>query len=150
MTVKNWHSLSLITEILNRLCGVKIFLKLNLKDTYHRLRIRESDEWKTAFRTRYNHFEYLIMPFDLANVSATFQAYINRALVGLIDITCVIYLNDILIYSAEPAKYWRYIKQVLKRLRQFQLYINLKKYRFCTQLVEFLEFIVIINNVIMN
>ena len=90
------------------------------------------------------------MPFDLANVSATFQAYINRALVGLIDITCVIYLNDILIYSAEPAKYWRYIKQVLKRLRQFQLYINLKKYRFCTQLVEFLEFIVIINNVIMN
>lgn len=105
VTVKNRHPLPLITETLNRLCGVKVFSKLDLKDAYHRLRIREGDEWKTAFRTRYGHFEYLIMPFGLANAPATFQAYINRALIGLVDVTCVVYLNDILIYSAEPAEH---------------------------------------------
>ena len=72
VTVKNRHSLFLIIETLNRLCGAKVFSKLDLKDAYHRLHIREGDEWKTAFRTRYNYFEYLIMSFGLANVLATF------------------------------------------------------------------------------
>ena len=150
MTVKNRHPLPLITETLDRLCGAKVFSKLDLKDAYHRLRIREGDEWKTAFRTRYGHFEYLIMPFGLANAPATFQAYINRALIGLVDVTCVVYLDDILIYSAEPAEHWQHIKQVLERLRQFQLYANLKKCRFCTQSVEFLGFVVTTNGVAMD
>ena len=72
VTIKNRHSLSLISETLNRLNEVKRFTKLNLKNTYHRIRIRKGDEWKTAFRTRYDHFEYLIMSFDLINASATF------------------------------------------------------------------------------
>ena len=90
------------------------------------------------------------MPFGLANAPATFQAYINRALIGLVDVTCVVYLDDILIYSAEPAEHWQHVKQVLERLRQFQLYANLKKYRFCTQSVEFLGFIVTTNGVAMD
>lgn len=142
VTLKNRHPLPLITETLDRLSGSKIFTKLDLKDAYHRIRIKEGDEWKTAFRTRYGHFEYLVMPFGLANAPATFQAYINRALVGLVDTTCVVYLDDILIYSNDPSQHWNHVKQVLERLRQFSLFVNLKKCQFGTQRVEFLGFIV--------
>lgn len=142
VTVKNRHLLPLITEILNRLYGVKVFSKLDLKDAYHKIRIKAGDEWKTAFRTRYGHFEYLVMPFGLANAPATFQAYINRALAGLVDVTCVVYLDNILIYSAEPAQHWQHVKQVLERLRQFSLFANLKKCQFFTKRVEFLGFII--------
>ena len=85
VTVKNRGALPLISETLDRLAGSKVFTKLDLKDAYHRIRIRRGDEWKTAFRTRYGHFEYTVMPFGLANAPATFQAYINRALAGIVD-----------------------------------------------------------------
>ena len=113
VTIKNRYLLPLITETLDRLSGAKIFLKLDLKDAYYRIWIKRGDEWKTAFRTRYGHFEYLVILFRLANAPATFQAYINRALIGLVDVTCVVYLDDILIFLETPADYWRYVKEVL-------------------------------------
>jgi hypothetical protein len=72
ITIKNRHALPLISKTLDRLVGAKIYTKLDLKDAYHRICIRAGDEWKTAFRTRYSHFEYLVMPFSLANALATF------------------------------------------------------------------------------
>ena len=95
----------LITEILDRLYGSKLFIKLDLKDIYYRIRIKRGDKWKTIFRIYYNYFKYLIMPFGLANIPATFQAYINRALASLINITYIVYLNNILIFNAKPAEY---------------------------------------------
>ena len=77
MTVKNRHPLPLISELLDRLNGSKVFSKIDLKNAYYQIRIREGDEWMTAFCTRYGHFEYLVMPFRLTNAPATFQAYIN-------------------------------------------------------------------------
>ena len=103
ITKKNRYPLPLIGEILDRLSKAKVYTKLDLRNAYHRIRIREGDEWKTAFRTRYGHFEYLVLPFGLTNAPATFQAYINRALAGLVDVTCIVYLDDILIYSNDPA-----------------------------------------------
>lgn len=76
ITIKNRHALPLISETLDRLVGAVVYTKLDMKDAYHRIRIKAGDEWKTAFRTRYGHFEYLVMPFGLANAPATFQAYI--------------------------------------------------------------------------
>ena len=90
------------------------------------------------------------MPFGLANAPATFQAYINRSLVGLVDVTCVVYLDDILIYSANEADHWGHVKQVLKRLRQFSLYASLKKCQFNTTTVDFLGFVVTTEGVIMD
>ena len=142
VTIKNRHPLPLITETLDRLSGAKRFTKLDLKDAYHRIRIKAGDEWKTAFRTRYGHFEYQVMPFGLANAPATFQAYINKALRGYIDVICVVYLDDILIYSSEVSDHWRHVRQVLQRLKEFQLYVNLKKCAFATTEVEFLGFVV--------
>jgi len=99
VTVKDRHSLPLNTEMLDRFSRAKIFTKLDLRDVYQRLRIKAGDEWKTAFRTRYGHYAYLVMPFGLTNAPATFQRYIHRALAGLLDTVCVVYLDDILIFS---------------------------------------------------
>ena len=142
VTIKNRTLLPLISETLDRLRGAKIFTKLDLKDAYHRLRIREGDEWKTAFRTRYGHFEYCVMPFGLSNAPATFQAYINHALVGLVDVTCVVYLDDILIYSENPDEHDTVVRQVLERLQQHGLYANLQKCEFDVDTVEFLGFVI--------
>jgi hypothetical protein len=116
-TIKNRHPLPLIGEMLDRLVGAKIFTKLDLKNTYHRIRIKKNDEWKTAFRTRYGHYEYNILLFGLANTFATFQAYMNRALEGLLDNFYIIYLDDILIYSEFLEEHSRHVRKVLARLR---------------------------------
>jgi len=142
ITIKDRCPLPLINETLDRLVGAAYYTKLDLRDAYHRIRIRQGDEWKTAFRTRYGHFEYLVMPFGLANAPATFQAYINRALQGHLDTICVVYLDDILIYSASYDQHISDVRMVLKRLRQWQLYANLSKCEFFTQEVEFLGYIV--------
>ena len=142
VTVKDRCPLPLINETLDRLSGARYYTALDLKDAYYRLRIKAGDEWKTAFRTRYGHFEYLVMPFGLANAPATFQAYINRTLAGLVDHVCVVYLDDILIYthSEDVEDHWRAVCAVLARLRQHSLYANLAKCQFATQEVEFLGF----------
>lgn len=142
LTRKDRTPLPLIGEILDRLSESSVFTKLDLKDAYHRLRIREGDEWKTAFRTRYGHFEYTVMPFGLTNAPATFQAYINKALAGLVDICCIVYLDDILIYSKDEAMHEQHVRSVLERLRKWHLYINLGKCEFHTTEVGFLGFIV--------
>jgi hypothetical protein len=82
------------------------------------------------------------MPFGLSNAPAKFQAYINQALIGLVDVTCVIYLDDILIFSEDPADHPEAVRQVLDRLRTHRLYANLRKCSFSADEVEFLGFIV--------
>ena len=150
VTIKNRHLLLLISETLNRLSEVKYFIKLNLKDAYHQIHIKKGDEWKTVFCMHYSHFEYMIMSFELVNAPATFQAYINWVLVRLIDIFCVIYLNDILIYSETLNQHHKHVKEVLERLWKFQLYASLKKCEFSMQKVKFLRFIISITGVVMN
>jgi predicted DNA-binding protein YlxM (UPF0122 family) len=150
ITVKNRHPLPLIQEALDRLRGAKRFTKLDLRNAYHRIRIKPGDEWKTAFRTRYGHYEYLVMPFGLANAPATFQAYINEALTGLVDIICVAYLDDILIYSANPEDHKDHVRQVLQRLRENGLYAKLSKCEFSTDRVEFLGFVITTEGVVME
>ena len=142
ITIKDRCPLPLISETLDRLVGAAYYTKLDLRDAYHRVRIKKGDEWKTAFRTRYGHFEYLVMPFGLANAPATFQAYINQALQGYLDTICVVYLDDILIYSSSYEQHVADVRMVLQRLRKWNLYANLSKCEFFTQEVEFLGYIV--------
>jgi hypothetical protein len=110
ITVKNRYSFFLMKKILNRFNGVAIYTKLDLKNIYYRIRIRKGDEWKTAFKIRYSHFEYKIMLFSFINVPAIFQTYINKALINLIDINYIVYFNNIFIYSSIYAEHQRYIR----------------------------------------
>ena len=127
---KNRHSFPLINKLIDRLSGVKGYTKLDLRDAYHRIRIKKGDEWKTTFRTRYGLWEYVIISFRLTNVPATFQVYINKALDGLLDTIYIIYIDNIYIYSNFIKKYANYVRQILERLRKIDLYVKFFKYEF--------------------
>jgi hypothetical protein len=142
ITIKNRCPLPLIAESLERLAAAKVFSKLDMREAYHRIRIKEGDEWKTAFRTQYGHFKYIVMPFSLTNAPAQFQAYINEALTGLIDIICIVYLDDILVFSDTEEEHERHVKEVLKRLREYKLYVNLKKCKWHTDCTKYLGYII--------
>jgi hypothetical protein len=142
ITIKNRCPLPLITETLDKLKGAKIYTKIDIYGAYNRIRIKEGDEWKTAFRTRYGHFEYLVMPFGLTNAPATFQAYINDTLREFLDEFCVVYLDDILIYSKNRKEHIQHVKKVLAKLREAGLYANTSKCEFFTSKTEFLGYIV--------
>ncbi len=130
ITTKNRDSLSLINALIDRLSGVRVYIKLDLRDIYHRIRIKKKNEWKTTFRTRYGLWEYIMISFRLTNISATFQIYINKALDGFLDIIYIIYIDDICIYSNSIKKHTNYVRQVLERLRKADLYVKLFKYEF--------------------
>ena len=104
LTIKNRYPLPLIGESLNRLGRAKRFTQLDLTSAYHRMRIKEGDEWKTAFRTRYGHFEYQVMPFGLSNAPASFQGYINKILAEKLNIFVIMYLDDILLYTEDQKR----------------------------------------------
>ena len=139
--IKNRYPLPLISEILDRTQGSYYFSKIDIKDAYYRIRIAEGDEWKTAFRTRYGLFEYTVMPFGLTNAPATFQHYISLALSDLLDACCIVYLDDILIFSKDRDNHTKDLHQILERLRGAGLYAKPSKCAFYQKEVEFLGYI---------
>ena len=102
LTIKNQYPLPLIGESLDRLGQAKRFTQLDLISAYHQMRIKKGDKWKTAFRTRYGHFKYQMMPFGLSNAPASFQGYINKILAEKLNVFVIAYLDDILIYIKNP------------------------------------------------
>ena len=103
----------MVWELFDRLHIAKMFSKIDLHDTYYQIQIKEGDEWKSAFRTCYRHFDYLMMPFRMANVLVTFQAFMETTLEGLINICCIIYMDDILIYLEDPQQHMEHLQQIL-------------------------------------
>ena len=101
LMIKNQYPLSLIGEALDRLGRAKRFTQLDLTNAYHRMRIREGNKWKTAFKTRYGHFKWQVMLFGLSNAPASFQGYINKILAKKLDVFVIVYLDDILIYTED-------------------------------------------------
>ncbi len=99
LTIKNRYPLPLVEESLDQLVRARRFTQLDLTNAYHQIRIREGDEWKMVFRTRYGHFEYQVMPFGLTNAPTTFQGYIKKILAKKLNVFVIVYLDDILIYT---------------------------------------------------
>ncbi len=131
LTIKNRYPLPLIGESLDWLSRAKRFIQLDLTSGYLRMRIQESDEWKTAFRTRYSNFKYQVMPFGISNTPASFQEYINKILAKKLDIFVIVYLDNILIYTEDPGHpNMDAVRWVLEQLRKHGLFANLKKCRF--------------------
>ena len=97
---------------------------------------------ENSVRTRYGHYEFLVVPMGLTNAPATFQAYINKALCGLVDDFCIVYLDDILIFSKTKEEHDQHLQSVCQRLRNSELYAKPSKCQFYQQEIEFLGFII--------
>ncbi len=121
--------------------GAAIFTKLDLRNAYHLVRIREGDEWKTAFNTHTGHFEYLVMPFGLSNSPAVFQALVNDVLRDMVDRFVFVYLDDILIFSQNERDHVQHVRRVLQRLLENRLFAKVEKCEFHARSVPFLGFI---------
>ena len=98
ITVKNRYPLPLMSSVFDQLQQAKVFTKLDLRNAYHLVRIRERDEWQTGFNTPSGQYEYLVMPFGLTNAPTVFQAMINDVLRDFLDHFVYVYIDDILIY----------------------------------------------------
>jgi len=142
ITIKNRYPLPRIDELLDRLLHAKVFSKMDLASGYHQVRIEEDSIPKTAFRTRYGHFEYTVLPFGLTNAPATFMRLMNDVFADLLDECVIIYLDDILIYSQDEKSHMEHLRMVFDRLRKEKLYVKAKKCSFMKSEIEFLGHVV--------
>ena len=110
---KDRYPLPFISDLLSTAGKARIYTTIDLRHAYHLIRIAEGDEWKTAFRTCYGSFEWLVMPFGLTNAPAAFQRYMNDIFSDLLDVNIIIYLDDILVYSDNPADHTKHVCEVL-------------------------------------
>ena len=140
ITIKNRYPLPLISELQDRLQGAQWFTALDLKGAYNLIRIKKGEEWKTAFRTRYGHYEYKVMPFGLTNAPASFQTMINHVLREHLDIFVVAYLDDILIFSKTEEEHREHVHKVLKALEEARMLVEPDKSYFHTKEVDFLGY----------
>ena len=118
MTIKNKYPLPRIDDLFDQLSGAKVFSKIDLMSRYHQLKIVESDVSKTAFRTRYEHYEFLVMPFGLTNASAVFMDLMNRVFQPYLDKFVIVFIDDILVYSASEENHAQHLPVVLNILRE--------------------------------
>src|SRR4051812_23925424 len=142
ITIKNKYPIPRIDDLFDQLNGAKVFSKIDLRSSYHQVRINLEDVEKTTFWTRYGLYEFLVMPFGLTNAPATFMTVMNNTLQPLIDKCVIVYIDDILIYSKNEKEHEQHLRQVLTLLRQNKLYAKASKCEFFKERVEFLGHIV--------
>lgn len=142
ITVKNRYPLPLTMELVDALQKAKVFTTLDLRWGYHNVRIKKGDEWKAAFRTQEGHFEPTVMTFGLTNAPATFQHMMNDIFKDLIGVYVIIYLDDLLIFSEDESQHEEHVREVLKRLRENDLFCKPEKCRFKQTTVEYLGMLI--------
>ena len=143
ITMPDRYPLPLFKETLRQLSKAKWFTKLDVKSAFHRIRIREGDEWMTAFRCRLGLFEWLVTPFGLVNAPATFQRYINEQLREHLDVDATAYMDDVLAYTdGSKEDHWNTVRNILSKLEKAGLYLDIDKCDFLCQKVKYLGFII--------
>jgi hypothetical protein len=142
LTVKNRYPLPRIDDLFDQLEGAKWFSKIDLRSGYHQLRIREEDVSKTAFRTRYGHYEFLVMSFGLTNAPAAFMDLMNRVCRPMLDRYVIVFIDDILVYSRSKEEHAGHLREVFETLRKEKLYAKFSKCAFWLREVQFLGHIV--------
>ncbi|CAH9124286.1 unnamed protein product [Cuscuta epithymum] len=141
-TVKNKYMLPRIDDLFDQLKGASTFSKVDLRSGYHQVRIAEKDTPKTAFRTRYGHYEFTVMPFGLTNAPAVFMDLMNRVFRTYLDLFTIVFIDDILVYSKTPKEHEEHLRTALQTLRENQLYAKLSKCEFWKDRVAFLGHII--------
>ena len=147
VTIRNKYPLPRIDDLFDQLQGAKVFSKIDLRSGYHQLRIREPDIPKTAFRTRYGHYEFLVMSFGLTNAPAVFMDLMNRVFRPYLDRFVIVFINDILMYSRSELEHERHLGLVLHTLRQHQLYAKFSKCEFWLSRVGFLGHVISVEGI---
>ncbi|GJX10468.1 putative reverse transcriptase domain-containing protein [Tanacetum coccineum] len=130
LTVKNRYPLPRIDDLFDQLQGSSVYSKIDLRSGYHQLRVREEDIPKTAFRTRYGHYEFQVMPFGLTNAPAVFMDLINRVCKPYLDKFVIVFNDDILIYSRNKKEHEEHLKAILELLKKEELYAKFSKCEF--------------------
>ena len=150
MTMRNRYPLPLMDTAFDLLQGATVFTKLDLRNAYHLVRIKEGDEWKTAFNTPTGHWEYLVMPFGLTNVPAVFQTLVNDVLGDMINRFVFVYLDDILIFSQDARSHQGLIRKVLQHLLENRLFVKAEKCEFSCKSTTFLGYIITAGSISMD
>ncbi|KAL0544263.1 hypothetical protein IC582_019376 [Cucumis melo] len=112
VTVKNRYPLPRIDDLFDQLQGAKVFSKIDLRSGYHQRRIKDGDVPKTAFRSRYGHYEFIVMSFGLTNAPAVFMDLMNRVFREFLDTFVIVFIDDILIYSKTEAEHKEHLRIV--------------------------------------
>ncbi|GJR31998.1 putative reverse transcriptase domain-containing protein [Tanacetum coccineum] len=142
LTVKNRYPLPRIDDLFDQLQGSSVYSKIDLRSGYHQLRVREEDIPKTAFRTRYGHYEFQVMPFGLTNAPAVFMDLMNRVCKPYLDKFMIVFIDDILIYSKNKKEHKEHLKQILELLKKEELYAKFSKCEFWIPKVQFLGHVI--------
>jgi hypothetical protein len=142
VTIKNRYPLPRIDDLLDQLQGARVFSKVDLRSGYHQVLVKEEDIPKTAFRTRYGHYEFLVMSFRLTNTPEIFMDTMNRVFHDYLDQFTVVFIDDILIYSKTLEEHNEHLRKVLERLRSEKLYAKLEKCEFWLDSVSFLGHVI--------
>ncbi|GJW87891.1 putative reverse transcriptase domain-containing protein [Tanacetum coccineum] len=138
LTIKNRYPLPRIDDLFDQLQGSSVYSKIDLRSGYHQLRVREEDIPKTAFRTRYGHYEFQVMPFGLTNAPAVFMDLMNRVCKPYLDKFVIVFIDDILIYSRNEEEHANHLRIILELLRKEKLYAKFSKCDFWIHIVQFL------------
>ena len=150
ITIKNWYSLFNIEEFQDKLVDVKWFIKLVLCEVYNLIWMKAEKEWKTAFRTRYDFYEYTIMSFELINVSTSCQKFFNNTLREYLNIFVIMYLIDILIFFQTKEEHEQHVEKVLECLSKRNLLFKSEKYDWQKIEINFLKCMIEVNDIQMN
>nr|GEZ09024.1 putative reverse transcriptase domain-containing protein [Tanacetum cinerariifolium] len=150
LTVKNRYPHPRIDDLFNQLQGSSVYSKIDLRSGYHQLRVREEDIPKTAFKTRYGHYEFQVMPFGLTNAPAVFMNLMNQVCKPYLDKFVIVFIDDILIYSKNKEEHEEHLKQILELLKKEELYAKFSKCKFWIPRVQFLGHVIDIKGIHKN
>jgi hypothetical protein len=138
MTIKNNYLLPRIDDLFDQLRGATIFSKIDLRFGYHQVSIKDEEIHKTTFRTRYGHYEFVVVPFGLTNAPTTFMCLLNNVLSKFLDKFVLVLIDDILIYYENREEHEEYLNIVLHVLKKNQLYAKFSKCNFFQKQVHYL------------
>ncbi|GJY07403.1 putative reverse transcriptase domain-containing protein [Tanacetum coccineum] len=142
LTIKNRYPLPKIDDLFDQLQGSSVYSRIDLRSGYHQLRVRDEDIPKTAFRTRYGHYEFQVMPFGLTNAPAVFMDLMNRVCKPYLDKFVIVFIDDILIYSRNKEEHANHLRIILELLKKEKLYAKFSKCDFWISIMQFLGHVI--------